>query len=190
MNESKTKSDVFKAKRDKPFHPQNPQLILNNNIIEDVTVHKHLGLTLSSNLSWQAHILKKSSKSFQNIKLPKAHWNTIWAVIHVFDRDTSHRPLPIKCKEKLIPTTLRIIKYGFHSIFLLLFSSFKGIVLEKIPSMRCHSEAFLWDVYFGRHFISKHFQDDKQKRTREGIGKLYQPPQNDSTEVWNISNNF
>ena len=63
----------FKAKTDKPFHPQNPQLILNNSIIEDVTVHKHLGLTLSSNLSWQAHILKNSSKSFRNIKLPKAH---------------------------------------------------------------------------------------------------------------------
>ena len=54
MNESKTKSIVFWAKRDKPL--QAP-LILNDSIIEDVTVHEHLGLTLSSNLSWRAHIL-------------------------------------------------------------------------------------------------------------------------------------
>ena len=55
MNESKTKSIVFSAKREKPLHPP---LILNNSFIEDVTVHEHLGLTLSSNLSWRAHILK------------------------------------------------------------------------------------------------------------------------------------
>ena len=46
MNETKTKAIVFSAKRDKPVHLP---LILNNNIIEDVTVHEHLGLTLSSN---------------------------------------------------------------------------------------------------------------------------------------------
>ena len=45
MNETKTKAIVFSAKRDKP-------VILNNNIIEDMTVNEHLGLTLSSNLSW------------------------------------------------------------------------------------------------------------------------------------------
>ena len=56
MNESKTKSIVFWAKRDKPLQPP---LILDNSIIEDVTVHEHLGLTLSSNLSWRAHILKQ-----------------------------------------------------------------------------------------------------------------------------------
>ena len=44
------------AKRDKPLQPP---LILNDSIIEDVTVHEHLGLTLSSNLSWRAHILKQ-----------------------------------------------------------------------------------------------------------------------------------
>ena len=56
MNESKTKSIVFSAKRDKSLQPP---LILNNSIIEDVTVHEHLGLTLSSNLSWRAHILEQ-----------------------------------------------------------------------------------------------------------------------------------
>ena len=48
MNETKSKAIiVFSAKRDRPVHPL---LILNNNIIEDVTVHEHLGLTLSPNL--------------------------------------------------------------------------------------------------------------------------------------------
>ena len=56
MNESKTKSIVFSAKREKPLQPP---LILKNSIIEDVTVHEHLDLTLSSNLSWRAHILKQ-----------------------------------------------------------------------------------------------------------------------------------
>ena len=65
MNETKTKAIVFSTKRDKPVHPP---LILNNNIIEDVTVHEHLGLTLSSSLSWRAHILKIHKKSFQKIE--------------------------------------------------------------------------------------------------------------------------
>ena len=60
MNETKTKAIVFSAKRYKPVHPP---LILNNNIIEDVTVHEHLGLTFSSNLSWRAHILKIHQKA-------------------------------------------------------------------------------------------------------------------------------
>ena len=42
MNETKTKVIVFPAKRDKPAHPS---LILINGIIEDATVHEHLGLT-------------------------------------------------------------------------------------------------------------------------------------------------
>ena len=46
MNETKSKAIVFLAKRDRPVHPP---LILNNNIVEDVTVHEHLGLTLSPN---------------------------------------------------------------------------------------------------------------------------------------------
>ena len=48
INETQNKSIVFSAKTDKPLRPS---LILNNSIIEDVTVHEHLGLTLSSKLS-------------------------------------------------------------------------------------------------------------------------------------------
>ena len=73
MNETKTESIVFSAKRDKPLHPS---LILNNSIIEDVTVHEHLvhlGVTLSSNLYILASAyIKNSSKSFQKIKPPIA----------------------------------------------------------------------------------------------------------------------
>ena len=68
MNESKTKSVVFSAKRDKPLQPP---LILNNSIIEDVTVHEHPGLTLSSNLSWRAHILKIHQKASEKLNLLK-----------------------------------------------------------------------------------------------------------------------
>ena len=46
-------------------------MILNNNIIEDVTVHEHLGLTLSSNLSWRAHILKIHQKASTKLNLRK-----------------------------------------------------------------------------------------------------------------------
>ena len=62
------KAIVFSAKRHKPVHPP---LVLNNNIIENVTVHEHLGFTLYSNLSWRAHIFKicqKASKKLNRLK--------------------------------------------------------------------------------------------------------------------------
>ena len=65
---TKTKVIVFPAKRDNPVHRP---LILNNNIIKEVTVHEHLGLTLSSNVSWRAHILKIHQKACTNLKLLK-----------------------------------------------------------------------------------------------------------------------
>ena len=68
MNESKTKSIVFSAKRDNPLHSP---LILNSSFIEDVTVHEHLGLTLSSYLSWRVHIFKIHQKASKKLSLLK-----------------------------------------------------------------------------------------------------------------------
>ena len=56
------------AKRDKPLHPP---LILYNSIIEDVMVHEHLGLTLSSNSSWREHISKIHQKASKKLNLLK-----------------------------------------------------------------------------------------------------------------------
>ena len=64
----KLKQLFFLAKKDKPVHPP---LILNNNIIEHVTVHEHLALTLCSNLSWRAHILKIHQKASKKLNLLK-----------------------------------------------------------------------------------------------------------------------
>ena len=61
-----SRSPKLPAKWDKPVHPT---LFLNNNIIEDVTVHEHLGLTLSSNLSWWAHTLKIHQKVSKKLNL-------------------------------------------------------------------------------------------------------------------------
>ena len=69
MNEGKTKAMVFSAKRDQSFPPP---MMLNNNISEDVTVHEHLGLTLSSNLSWRAQILKMHQKASEKSNLLKS----------------------------------------------------------------------------------------------------------------------
>jgi len=68
LNSSKTNSMVFTAKKNRPLHFT---LYLNNDIIEEVTSHKHLGLTLSSNMSWQDHIFciyEKASKRLQMLK--------------------------------------------------------------------------------------------------------------------------
>ena len=46
-------------------------LILNSSFTEDVTVHEHLGLTLSSNFSWRAHILKIHKKASKKLSLLK-----------------------------------------------------------------------------------------------------------------------
>ena len=48
-----------------------PSLILNNSVIEDVIVHEHLGLILSSNLSWRAHFLKINPKASKKLNLLK-----------------------------------------------------------------------------------------------------------------------
>ena len=69
MNETKTKSMVFSLKRDKPDHPS---LIMKEVAIEEVAVHEHLGLTLSSNLSWRPYVLKIHQNTSRKLNLLKS----------------------------------------------------------------------------------------------------------------------
>ena len=66
MNSSKTKSIVFSAKRDKPFHSP---LFLNNTAIEDVDHHAHLGLILTNNLSWKSQITEMHQKAAKRLNI-------------------------------------------------------------------------------------------------------------------------
>ena len=69
INARKTKSIIFSTKRNKPQHQPR---FYDNAHIDDVYSHKHLGVTLSSNLSWKPHILniyEKATKFFEGIKI-------------------------------------------------------------------------------------------------------------------------
>ena len=48
---------------------QHPQLILNNQSIENVTSHKHLGLVLSNDGTWHNHIELITSKAWSRINI-------------------------------------------------------------------------------------------------------------------------
>ena len=73
MNANKTKSMVFSSKRNKPDHPPPPPppLIMDSVAIDDLAVHEHLGLTLTSNLSWRAHVLKLHQNASKKLNLLK-----------------------------------------------------------------------------------------------------------------------
>ena len=68
INSSKTKSIIFSVKRIKPSHPN---IYFNNQIIENVSNHKHLGVTLCSDLSWRAHIFNVYEKVSKKLNLLK-----------------------------------------------------------------------------------------------------------------------
>ena len=55
INPNKTEAMIFSTKRDKPA--MHPALYYEGNKIDIVSSHNHLGVTLSSNLSWRTHIL-------------------------------------------------------------------------------------------------------------------------------------
>ena len=59
---------IFSTKRVKPDHPP---LFLDCVGIENVPAHDHLGVTLSSNLSWRPHILKIHQKAPRKLNLLK-----------------------------------------------------------------------------------------------------------------------
>ena len=53
-------------KINKPLHPP---LIMNNTIINQVTEHKHLGLDISNDSSWQKHIDLITKKAFIRVNI-------------------------------------------------------------------------------------------------------------------------
>ena len=68
FNPDKTVTMVFSTKVNKPMHPS---LIFQGKILTQSCQHKHLGLTLSDNLSWNKHIdnlLTSASKKIGQLK--------------------------------------------------------------------------------------------------------------------------
>ena len=59
---------LFSCKRSKPVHPP---LFFNNNPISRTSEQKHLGLTLTPNLSFQTHLNEKIKKAKRNIGIIK-----------------------------------------------------------------------------------------------------------------------
>ena len=63
INPSKTESMIFSTKCNKPQHPD---IYFDNKVIKLVPNHQHLGVTLSSNLSWGEHGYDNLWESFKN----------------------------------------------------------------------------------------------------------------------------
>ena len=62
FNPSKSESLIISRKRNKPTHPD---LLINNAVIPQVNIHKHLSNFISGNVSWDNHleyIIDKSQK--------------------------------------------------------------------------------------------------------------------------------
>lgn len=53
FNPQKTVSMIVSKKLRKPFHPC---LYMNDNLIQEVEQHKHLGISITSDFTWQSHV--------------------------------------------------------------------------------------------------------------------------------------
>ena len=60
---------LLTRKRNRPIHPN---LIMENTILKEVVIHKHLGLIFSQNCGWQAHIEDIVKKAWQRINIIRA----------------------------------------------------------------------------------------------------------------------
>jgi hypothetical protein len=66
FNPQKTETMVISQKVNKPHHPS---LIMNNQQLEDVKYHKHLGVTISDDGSWNKHIELVIDKSYSRLNI-------------------------------------------------------------------------------------------------------------------------
>ena len=65
-NPSKSESLIIFRKRNKPTHPD---LLIYNAVIPQVNIHKHLGVFISSNVSWDNHLENIIDKSRKKISI-------------------------------------------------------------------------------------------------------------------------
>ena len=68
FNPKKTETTTIIKKINKHFYPP---LIMNNTIINKVTEHKHLGLEISNDGSWQKHIDLITKKAFTRVNIQR-----------------------------------------------------------------------------------------------------------------------
>ena len=66
FNPAKSESLLFSRKINKPYHPP---VTMNNQIITEVTTHKHLGLTFSNDCTWHEHLAQIKTKAWQRINI-------------------------------------------------------------------------------------------------------------------------
>ena len=66
FNPSKSESLIIFRKRNKPTHPD---LLTYNAVIPQINIHKHLGVFISSNVSWDNHLENIIDKSRKKISI-------------------------------------------------------------------------------------------------------------------------
>ena len=66
FNPSKSESIIFSRKRNKPNHPN---VVMDQQPIQEVNSHKHLGLILSSDCTWHDHLEYIKSKAWTRINV-------------------------------------------------------------------------------------------------------------------------
>ena len=66
FNPAKSESILFSRKLNRPFHPH---LIMNQQVINEETSHKHLGLIFSSDCNWHEHIDYVKTKAWSRINV-------------------------------------------------------------------------------------------------------------------------
>ena len=66
FNPAKSESHLFSRRIIKPYHPP---VTMNNQIITEVTTHKHLGLTFSNDCTWHEHLAQIKTKAWQRINI-------------------------------------------------------------------------------------------------------------------------